>query len=124
MLNRLFGQMFAAPPQPANVHMVSAAQVHQWLEAGQAVLVDVREPNEVAAEAIPGSISRPLSSFDVAALPPVPEGKNLVLHCRSGQRCGMAAMRLVQAGYTGEINRLEGGIMGWKMAGGPTRPGS
>jgi len=123
MLNRLFGQMFSAPPQPENVHMVSAAQVRQWLEAKQAVLVDVREPNEVAAEAIPGSVSRPLSSFDPAALPAVPAGHRLVIHCRSGQRCGMAAMRLVQAGYTGEIHRMEGGIMGWKMAGGPTRPG-
>lgn len=124
MLNRLFGQMFAAPAQPENVHMVSPVQVRQWLDAGSAVLVDVREPGEVAAETIDGSISRPLSSFDPSALPKVPEGKKLVLHCRSGQRCGMAAARLVQAGYTGEINRMEGGIMGWRMAGGPTRRGA
>ncbi|MBF0325467.1 rhodanese-like domain-containing protein [Magnetospirillum moscoviense] len=124
MLNRLFGQMFSAPAQPENVHMVSPVQVRQWLDSGVAVLVDVREPNEVAAETIAGSINLPLSSFDAAKLPKVPEGKKLVLHCRSGQRCGMAAAKLVQAGYTGEINRMEGGIMGWRMAGGPTRPGA
>jgi rhodanese-related sulfurtransferase len=123
MLNRLFGQVFAQPAQPENVHMIPADEVRIGMAADEIVLVDVREPNEVVAECIPGSISRPLSSFNPAALPAVPEGKKLVLHCRSGQRCGMAAQKLVQSGYTGDIYRLEGGVMGWKMAGGPTRPG-
>lgn len=123
MLNRLFG-MFSAPPMGDNVRVVPAAEVRRWIEAGEVVLVDVREAGEHAAEAIPGALSLPLSTFDPAKLPVVPEGKKLVLHCRSGQRCGMAAARLVAAGYTGDINRLEGGIMGWRSAGGPTRPGN
>lgn len=124
MLNRMFANLFAQPAQPENVRVVPAAEIRQWLEAGEALLIDVREPNEHAAEAIPGALNLPLSTFDPAKLPAIPAGKKLVFHCRSGQRCGMAAARLVAAGYTGEINRLEGGIMGWRSAGGPTRPGA
>lgn len=124
MFKGLFGNMFGSSSgQTDNVRIVPAAQVRQWLESGEAVLVDVREPNEFAAERIPGSVNLPLSVFDPARLPPVPEGKKLVLHCRSGSRCGMAAARLVASGHTGEINRLEGGLFGWKAAGGPTQPG-
>jgi rhodanese-related sulfurtransferase len=120
MLNRLFG-LFAAPPQGDNVHVVAAAEIKRWVEAGEVVLIDVREPAEHAAEAIPGAMNLPLSSFDPAKLPDVPAGKKLVLHCRSGQRCGMAASRLVASGYTGVINRLEGGMMGWRSVGGAVR---
>lgn len=122
MLNRLLG-LFAAPPQGDNVHVVSAAEIKRWVEAGEVVLIDVREPAEHAAEAISGAMNLPLSTFDPAKLPTVPAGKKLVLHCRSGQRCGMAATRLLAAGYTGDINRLEGGIMGWRAAGGAVRRG-
>lgn len=123
MLNRLFGNRFASSSD-SNVHVVPAAEIQQWVAAGEAVLIDVREPNEYAAEAIRGALNLPLSSFDPAKLPTIPEGRKLVIHCRSGQRCGMAASRLVASGYTGPINRMEGGIMGWRAAGGPTQRGT
>ncbi|HTH17016.1 MAG TPA: rhodanese-like domain-containing protein [Magnetospirillum sp.] len=104
----------------SRIHLVPAAEVKTWVDSGQVVLIDVREPNEHAAEAIPGAVNLPLSTFDPAQLPPVPEGKKLVFHCRSGVRCGTAAERAMQLGYGGEIHRLEGGIFGWKAAGGPT----
>lgn len=122
MLNRLFGQLFPANAQGGNVRVVDSAEIRQWMDAGQAVVIDVREPNEYAAENIPGAINMPLSSFDPAKVP-APSDKKLVIHCRSGARCGMAAEKLVAAGYTGEINRMSGGIFGWKSAGGPTRQG-
>ncbi|MBW7850156.1 MAG: rhodanese-like domain-containing protein [Rhodospirillales bacterium] len=121
MLNFLFG--FGNSGQAAdNVHVVDAAEVKQWLAAGEAVLVDVREVNEFAAEHIPGAVLNPLSVFDPARLPPS-DGRKLVIHCRSGSRCGMAAMRLVADGYTGEIHRMRGGILGWKAVGGTTVSG-
>lgn len=119
MFNRLFGKGAAAAAE--RVHIVSAFEVKGWVEAGEAVLIDVREAVEHQAEAIPGAINLPLSSFDPAQLPPVPEGKRLVFHCRSGVRCGSAAERALELGYQGEINRLEGGIFGWKAVGGPTK---
>lgn len=118
MFNRLFANFF--PSMPDNVQVVEAAVIRQWLGAGEVMLLDVREPNEYAAEHIAGAIHMPLSSFDPSRVQ-VPEGRKLVIHCRSGNRCGMAAARLVAAGFEGEITRMQGGIMGWKMAGGPVR---
>lgn len=103
-----------------SIHVVAAEQVKRWIEAGEVVLIDVREPQEHAAEAIPGALNLPLSSFDPAQLPQVPEGKKLVFHCRSGVRCGTAAERAMLLGYGGTIYRLEGGIFGWKAVGGAT----
>ncbi|EME68546.1 rhodanese-related sulfurtransferase [Paramagnetospirillum caucaseum] len=121
MLSRLFG----LSPSPASdkVHVVEPAQIRQWWEAGSIVLVDVRESDEYAAEAIAGSINLPLSTFDPARMPRPEEGKRLVIHCRSGVRCGTATAKLLAAGWDGEINRMQGGILGWKAAGGPTVPG-
>lgn len=113
MFNRLFGK-----GAESHVHIVPAYEVKRWLEADEVVLIDVREANEHAAESIPGAISLPLSTFDAAQLPPVPAGKRLVFHCRSGVRCGTAADRAVRQGYEGEIYRLDGGIFGWKAVGG------
>lgn len=122
MLNRLFGSLFPASPEADTVRVVDAAEIKRWIDAGEAVLIDVREPNEFAAESIPGARNLPLSAFDPAQVT-VPEGKKLVIHCRSGARCGMAAQRLVAAGYQGEINRMQGGMFGWKSINGTTRHG-
>ncbi|MDA8231549.1 MAG: rhodanese-like domain-containing protein [Magnetospirillum sp.] len=103
--------------------MVDAAQIKTWYEAGEAVIVDVREMNEHAVERIPGAKHVPLSAFDPSRIPAPAEGKKLVIHCRSGARCGMAAMRLVASGWDGDIYRMQGGIMGWKSVGGPVRRG-
>lgn len=105
------------------VRMVEVDTVLEWIEAGQVVVVDVRERNEYEAEHIHGAHLRPLSEFDPAQLPEIPEGKKLLLHCRSGQRCGMATARLLESGYKGEINRMAGGMMAWTAAGAPVEYG-
>jgi hypothetical protein len=50
---------------------------------GRYLLVDVREPNEVAVDAYPGAVVVPLSSFDPQAIPD-PKGKQVVFACRPG----------------------------------------
>ncbi len=102
------------------IEMVEPATLRQWIADGSAYVVDVREPQEWAAEHIEGSVSAPLSQFDGTALTP-PQGQRLVLHCRSGVRCGMAAERLEAAGHDGKIHRLRGGLLAWQEAGLPTR---
>lgn len=99
----------------------SPTQVHAWLRAGEAVIVDVREPDEHARERIAGSTLIPLSRFDVqkaAAL--AKPGERLVLHCRSGRRssdaCRLAA-GLSARGIT--IVSMAGGIEAWKRDGLP-----
>ncbi len=104
------------PLPPNQVFYVTPAQIKEWRDADNAVIVDVREPDEWAEAHIPGAILMPLSTFDPAAIPN-PQGKHLVFHCRSGRRCGMAAEKAVAAGYSGVIKRMEGGIIAWAAAG-------
>ncbi len=121
MLSRLFG--LSSSPASDKVHVVAPSQIRLWWEAGSIVLVDVREPDEYAADSIAGSINLPLSSFDPARMPVIEADKRLVIHCRSGVRCGTATEKLLAAGWGGEIHRMQGGILGWKASGGPTVPG-
>jgi len=104
------------------VEIVDPVTVRGWVDAGEAVLVDVRELQEYAAEHIRGALFNPLSTFAPAQVPN-PSDKRLVIHCNSGVRCGMAAARLVETGWSGKIHRMQGGIQGWKATGGPTERG-
>jgi len=104
------------------ISMVDPATVATWLKTGEAVVVDVREPNEQAAEHIVGSVLNPLSQFDPAAVDT--SAAHLVFHCQRGIRCGRAAEIMRAAGYTGPINRLEGGLLAWKADGRPVEPGN
>jgi rhodanese-related sulfurtransferase len=105
------------------VNMVDVETAIEWVQSGKAVVVDVRERNEYAVEHIPGAHLLPLSEFDPAGMPDVPHDRKLLIHCRSANRCGIAAAHLVANGYTGEINRLAGGLLAWVAAGGPVEPG-
>jgi len=101
------------------VTMVDIETARDWIESGKAVVVDVREQHEYDAGHIKGAILRPLSTWDPDELPPVPDGKHLLLHCRSANRCGVAAANLLENGYDGHINRLAGGMLAWQAAGAP-----
>ncbi len=101
------------------VTMVDIETARAWIEKGEAVVVDVREQEEYDAGHIEGANLRPLSTWDPDELPPVPEGKHLLIHCRSARRCGVAAENLLQNGYEGHINRLAGGLLAWEAAGAP-----
>lgn len=103
--------------QTPKIEMVDPQTARRWIERGDVVVVDVREPHEFAMERIDGATLLPLSAFDPRAIPEAP-GKRLLLMCASGVRCGMASELLVRSGWT-EVFRLAGGLMGWKAAGGP-----
>ena len=99
------------------IRSIDAQTLRSWIERGEAVVVDVREPDEHREAHLPGSICVPLSSFDPARVPN-PEGKRVVLHCRSGKRSTDAAGRLLACGWP-EVTQLEGGLEAWKKAGLP-----
>jgi rhodanese-related sulfurtransferase len=87
----------------------------RWLDAGEAVLVDVREP-ALRAELIAGARSLP-DPRDVAALARSPR-QRLVLYCEIGARSAHVGERLAAAGVA-EVYNLAGGIQAWKGAGLP-----
>ena len=103
----------------ASVSFTDARTVADLMAKGQVTLVDVREPNEFAAERIPGAKLVSLSAFDPAMAQPGP-GTQLVLHCAAGVRCGAAAQILQASGYKGDILRLAGGLKAWRAEGLPT----
>jgi rhodanese-related sulfurtransferase len=97
---------------------LSPDEVAARVKAG-AVLVDVREPAEFAAERIEGAQLFPLSSFDPMALP---KDADVIFQCGTGKRSAMALMRAQQAGLR-HTAHLAGGIQAWRAAGLPTRSG-
>ena len=99
------------------IQTLDAKDVARQLQAGEILLVDVREPSEYATERIAGALLYPLSTFDATQLPP--DGpRRLVFHCGSGKRSLTAAQRRLAAGAQGAAH-LGGGLLAWKTAGLP-----
>ena len=103
-------------------------QVAQELE-GDALLVDVREPQERKDASIPGSLFAPRGMLEFYADATLPYHKEeftpdrrIILHCASGGRSALAADTLQQMGYT-NVAHLDGGIKAWQESGRPTEPG-
>ena len=96
-------------------------EVSKGMDDGRYLLVDVREPNEVAVEAYPGAVVVPLSGFDPRDIPD-PQGKQVVFACRSGKRSVTASLAAQAAGFAYD-KHLAGGMLAWKAAGLPTETG-
>ena len=100
------------------VHDLTPDDVARGIADNRMMLVDVREPNETAAERFPGAVLVPLSSFDAAGIPD-PKGKQVVFACRSGRRSITASQNAQAAGLPYDAH-LAGGILAWKASGYPT----
>jgi rhodanese-related sulfurtransferase len=98
---------------------ITAAEAKRLVDNG-ALLVDIRETNEYAAENIPGARNAPLSRISGECLG---EGAPaVVFHCKSGARTRMNAMALANCADA-EAYILDGGIEAWKAAGLPVKRG-
>ena len=116
----------------------------QWVQAGEAVLVDVRTDAErewvgfvpgavaLAWKQWPGMVMNP--GFDTGIVAAVPAGKKAVLLCRSGVRSIAAARRATELGVEAynilegfegdpDENAHRGHKGGWRMRGLPWRQG-
>ena len=103
------------------VHDLTPEEVSKGMTEGRYLLVDVREPNEVAVDAYPGAVVVPLSTFDPTDIPD-PRGKEVVFACRSGKRSVTASLA-AQADGLAYDKHLAGGMLAWKAAGLPTKSG-
>lgn len=108
-----------ADNRPPQVHDLTPTEVARGMTEGRILLVDVREPNETAAESYPEGVVVPLSAFDPDAIPD-PQGRQVVFACRSGKRSVTASLAAQARGYPYD-SHLAGGIIGWKAAGLPTK---
>ena len=121
---------------------VTPQQAWQWVEAGQAVLVDVRTDAERAwVGEVPGAVAVAWKQWPGMALNPqfdaqiqaaVPPGRKALLLCRSGVRSIAAAQRAtalgleawnVLEGFEGnpDAQAQRGHQNGWRHAGMPWR---
>jgi rhodanese-related sulfurtransferase len=103
------------------VHDLTPEEVSKGMAEGRYLLVDVREPNEVAVDAYPGAVVVPLSTFDPHAIPD-PGAKQVVFACRSGKRSVTASLAAQAEGLAYD-KHLAGGMLAWKAAGLPTKAG-
>lgn len=100
---------------------IDAHTLETMLADGSALLIDVREPDEFAAEHIAGAMNVPLSGFAAQHLPD-PAGRTIVLQCAGGKRSGLALDQCAAA-QSGVDTHLAGGIGAWKAAGLPVQHG-
>lgn len=79
-------------------------------EAGTMFLLDVRGPDEFAAQRVPGSVNIPLPELLEGTLDGVPHDEPVLVICRSGQRAEVAAASLEARGYR-DVRVLDGGLL-------------
>ncbi len=95
---------------------VSVAHWEQWLasqEAGDSapLIVDVRNPGEVAVGAVPGSVNIPLGELR-NRLGELPRDRDIWVHCGVGQRSYYASRILRQNGF--QVANLSGGLKSYQ----------
>ncbi len=91
---------------------ITPRELKEKMDRGdQFVLVDVREPEEYAIARIPGSKLIPRATLP-ERLHELSTADDIVVHCKSGMRSGMAVEFMKQAGYR-KVKNLVGGITRW-----------
>ena len=81
------------------IEKIDAGTAIRLLDAGKAVAVDVREPDEYAVGHIPGAKLLPLGEV------------NSRVYCRTGRRSAEAVQKLDALGYSNLYDL--GGILSW-----------
>lgn len=109
------GGSSAAPKATASANptTVTAVMAGGQFESGEAIMIDVREPSELAEQSVPGAIAIPLGELETR-MSEIPDGKPVLVLCRSGNRAQPAAQMLADAGREARI--VDGGIIAWAAA--------
>ena len=72
------------------------------------VVVDVRTPQEVEVESVPGAINIPLPQMR-ARMNELPKDKEILVFCRSAQRSYYATRILMQNGF--KVKNISGSLL-------------
>jgi rhodanese-related sulfurtransferase len=91
-------------------------QAVQKINHENAVVIDVREGNEISGGKIVNAVHIPLANLE-SRLKELEKYKGgpIVVNCRSGHRSGHACSVLRKNGFA-EVYNLKGGIMAWQSA--------
>lgn len=110
--------MLSACSAEKEKHVLDPAEFHaKFKDTPDAILLDVRRPEEVALERLKNSQSIVFDDSFETKLDDLNQ-KPLFVYCASGKRSARAAQILRQKGYK-NVYELEGGLDAWKEAGLP-----
>jgi len=100
---------------------LTPAELKARLDAGESlVLLDVREPREIALACIANAVSIPLGDLPVRTQELDPERATVCI-CHHGIRSAHAAQALMRLGFRRVLN-LSGGIDRWSLEVDPSVP--
>jgi rhodanese-related sulfurtransferase len=103
------------------IPQIQPADLKRMLDAGQPVLLlDVRQPEEHAFCALPGSVLIPLGELAGRVGEVNPDGAAVVVYCHHGVRSLSGAAVLARAGVAAAS--LAGGIDRWSLTVDPAVP--
>ena len=111
----LANDIYDAGDEPMTYKMVSMAEGLEIAKNNpDAIIVDVRRDDEYKAGHIPGAVLLTMETITEETATKVLPDKNqmILIYCRSGRRSKIAALNLLDLGYT---NLIEfGGILDYK----------
>ena len=91
---------------------ITPEQAKALIDAGGAVILDVRQPDEYATGHIRGAVLLPVGEIEAQAATVLPDkNTKILIYCRSGNRSAVAAAALQTLGYT-DVSDF-GGIIDW-----------
>jgi NADPH-dependent 2,4-dienoyl-CoA reductase/sulfur reductase-like enzyme/rhodanese-related sulfurtransferase len=114
-----YAPQFGSAKDPVNFAGMVAADVLRgdmpvahWDALGDGLLLDVRQPVELAVEAVPGAVNIPLPQLR-ARLGELPRDREIFVICRSAQRAYYATRILLQNGF--QARNVSGGMLSRAM---------
>jgi adenylyltransferase/sulfurtransferase len=109
--------------EAARVSTISVRELKEMFDADKDfLLVDVREPNEYEIVSIDGSVLIPKNEFlNGSALERMPQDRQIVVSCKTGQRSAEVLAVLKGAGFKDSVH-VGGGISAWVSQIEPDKP--
>ena len=105
----------------SNYKSISPKELKLLQEAGNVLVLDIREQDEFDREHIPGASCTPLSGFSSDEIARITDNETIaVFHCQSGNRTHQAREELAATDFD-QVCILEGGLSAWKKNGGETK---
>lgn len=96
---------------------ISAQEAKELLKNNEAIIVDVREPDEYLSGFIPSADLLPLSVFESAIGEFQPESDSVIFYCKAGVRSAKACQIALFFLKGRTIYNLAGGIDAWTASG-------
>ncbi len=100
-------------------HRITVSEAKEMIGGEDAVIIDVRNPDEYQSGHLPGATLIPVNSV-FARREELPTDKKIIFVCAVGQRSALAAEMAAAGGLPADrIFTMDGGTDAWRTAGEP-----